>query len=153
MRLLRPPRVPGAGLSVLPGDRLPILRTAYVIRKVLPPILQMRKLSHLEPKLKSRQLDSVPWNTVLFALVAKRQAGYWGEKLGLNHCSKDSKGKCSQSPERTLRAEVPKLLSRSNVACKSLDKCSTEIKHYYMSCQPCLPGLLTFFLFLWSSAG
>lgn len=31
-----------------------------VIRKVLSPILQMRKLSHLEPKLKSRQLDSVP---------------------------------------------------------------------------------------------
>lgn len=52
--------MPGAGLSVLPGDNPLILRTAYVIRKVLYPFLQMRKLSHLEPKLKSEQLDSVP---------------------------------------------------------------------------------------------
>ena len=83
----------------------------------------MRKLSHLEPKLKSRQLDSVPSNAVLFALVAKRQAGYRGEKLGLNHYAKHSKVKCAPSPEWTLRAEVLKLLSHSNVACKSLDKC------------------------------
>ena len=60
MRVLRLPHVPGAGLSVLPGDRPLTLRTAYAIRKALSPILQMGKLSPLEPELKSRQLDPVP---------------------------------------------------------------------------------------------